>query len=96
MKTLAIVTAIGLSRCAALDSPAALDSAQGKPGRVQFTDVTAAAGIKFTHNSGRLGRKWLPETLGSGARVLRRRRRRLAGHLPRQQQGLDAARGANR
>ncbi|MEZ5283728.1 MAG: FG-GAP-like repeat-containing protein [Vicinamibacterales bacterium] len=28
--------------------------------------MTAAAGIRFTHNSGRAGRKWLPETLGSG------------------------------
>jgi hypothetical protein len=33
---------------------------------VRFTDVTATAGIKFTHNSGRAGKKWLPETLGSG------------------------------
>jgi hypothetical protein len=36
------------------------------PGDVTFTDVTAAAGIKFTHNSGRAGKKYLPETLGSG------------------------------
>jgi enediyne biosynthesis protein E4 len=34
---------------------------------VVFTDVTAAAGITFTHNSGRAGQKLLPETLGSGA-----------------------------
>ncbi len=33
---------------------------------VKFTDVTAAAGIKFTHNAGRTGKKWLPETMGSG------------------------------
>jgi hypothetical protein len=33
---------------------------------VRFTDATAAAGIKFTHNSGRAGKKWLPETMGSG------------------------------
>src|SRR5436190_16176724 len=33
---------------------------------VTFTDVTAAAGIKFVHNSGRAGQKFLPETLGSG------------------------------
>jgi hypothetical protein len=33
---------------------------------VHFTDVTAAAGIHFTHNSGRAGKKWLPETMGSG------------------------------
>ncbi|MDH4063961.1 MAG: CRTAC1 family protein [Acidobacteriota bacterium] len=36
------------------------------PPSVTFTDVTAAAGIRFTHNSGRAGKKWLPETLGSG------------------------------
>jgi len=33
---------------------------------VQLTDVTSAAGIHFTHNSGRAGKKFLPETLGSG------------------------------
>jgi hypothetical protein len=33
---------------------------------VRFTDVTAAAGIRFTHNSGRAGKKWLPETMGPG------------------------------
>ena len=32
----------------------------------QFTDVTAAAGIRFRHNSGAAGKKFLPETLGSG------------------------------
>lgn len=31
-----------------------------------FTDVTAQAGIHFTHNSGRAGKKYLPETLGAG------------------------------
>jgi len=31
-----------------------------------FTDVTAQAGIHFTHTSGRAGKKYLPETLGSG------------------------------
>src|SRR5436189_5477628 len=34
---------------------------------VRFTEITAAAGITFTHNSGRAGKKFLPETLGSGA-----------------------------
>src|SRR6185437_3206886 len=36
------------------------------PADVHFTDVTAAAGIHFTHNAGRTGKKWLPETMGSG------------------------------
>jgi hypothetical protein len=34
--------------------------------RVRFTDVTAQAGIRFVHNSGRNGKKWLPQTMGSG------------------------------
>jgi hypothetical protein len=37
------------------------------PGAVHFTDITQSAGIKFRHNSGRTGKKYLPETLGSGA-----------------------------
>jgi hypothetical protein len=36
------------------------------PAAVQFTDVTAAAGIRFRHNTGRSGKKYLPETLGAG------------------------------
>jgi enediyne biosynthesis protein E4 len=31
-----------------------------------FTDVTARAGIRFRHESGAFGRKYLPETMGSG------------------------------
>jgi enediyne biosynthesis protein E4 len=45
--------------------PGAEPAAQ--PGGVTFTDVTRPAGIRFVHNSGRAGQKWLPETLGSGA-----------------------------
>ena len=40
------------------------------PAAVTFTDVTASAGIRFHHNSGAFGRKYLPETMGSGAAVL--------------------------
>ena len=45
---------------------AALVIVDAAPPAVTFTDVTATAGIKFTHNSGRAGKKFLPETLGSG------------------------------
>jgi hypothetical protein len=31
-----------------------------------FRDVTAQAGIHFTHNNGAFGKKWLPETMGPG------------------------------
>jgi hypothetical protein len=36
------------------------------PAQPVFTDVTSAAGIKFIHNAGKAGKKWLPETMGSG------------------------------
>jgi len=39
-------------------------------GGTHFTDITQSAGIKFKHNSGRAGRKFLPETLGAGAAFL--------------------------
>ena len=37
---------------------------------IVLTDVTAQAGIRFVHNSGAFGKKYLPETLGAGAVVL--------------------------
>jgi hypothetical protein len=37
---------------------------------VTFTDVTAAAGIRFKHTSGAFGKKYLPETLGGGGAFL--------------------------
>jgi hypothetical protein len=36
----------------------------------EFVDVTAAAGIRFRHNNGAFGGKYLPETMGSGAAFL--------------------------
>ena len=37
---------------------------------IQFVDVTAAAGLTFTHTNGAFGRKYLPETMGSGGAFL--------------------------
>ena len=45
---------------------AALAAEPAAPAEPVFTDVTAHAGIRFTHNSGRAGKKYLPETMGSG------------------------------
>ena len=39
-------------------------------GGIKFEDVTASAGIRFTHNNGAFGKKWLPETMGSGVAFL--------------------------
>src|SRR5260370_36755253 len=36
-------------------------------GPIEFTDVTARANIHFKHNTGAFGKKYLPETMGSGA-----------------------------
>jgi hypothetical protein len=59
-------------------APAPVHEAQAEPalapgslptrpsGPVQFTDVTAQAGIRFKHNSGAFGKKYLPETMGNG------------------------------
>jgi len=37
---------------------------------VTFTDVTTGAGINFVHHNGGFGKKYLPETIGSGALFL--------------------------
>src|SRR5579863_6189779 len=34
--------------------------------QIQFRDITSQAGIRFIHNNGAFGKKWLPETMGSG------------------------------
>jgi len=49
-------------------SPSPTPAAPLKP--VEFTDVTADAGIRFKHNNGAYGKKYLPETTGSGCAFL--------------------------
>jgi hypothetical protein len=39
-------------------------------GPIEFVDVTAQAGIRFKHNSGAFGKKYLPETIGAGGAFL--------------------------
>ena len=34
--------------------------------QITFRDITAQAGIRFTHNNGAFGKKYLPETMGPG------------------------------
>jgi hypothetical protein len=51
-------------------SPSASPSAPRPSGPVEFTDVSAPAGIHFKHNSGAFGKKYLPETLGAGGAFL--------------------------
>src|SRR5215831_13867302 len=53
-----LVAAVGMIALAATVPPTSA---------VRFTDITQPAGIRFKHNSGRAGKKYLPETMGSGA-----------------------------
>lgn len=46
--------------------PALVTPAPRPSGPVRLTDVTSAAGIHFRHHSGAFGKKYLPETMGSG------------------------------
>ena len=39
-------------------------------GPIEYTDVSAQAGIRFKHNSGAFGKKYLPETMGNGGAFL--------------------------
>jgi hypothetical protein len=59
-----------LGGAAALGAVTAL-AAQGPPTApapvVRLADVTAAAGVGVTHDNGAAGKKYLPETMGSGA-----------------------------
>jgi enediyne biosynthesis protein E4 len=41
-------------------------SASRPSGPIEFTDVTVQAGIHLKHNTGAFGKKYLPETMGSG------------------------------
>ena len=50
-------------------APPAGSPAVGAPA-VTFADITAKAGIQFQHVSGAAGKKWLPETMGSGCAFL--------------------------
>jgi hypothetical protein len=48
-------------------STQAAENSKRPSGPIQFVDVTAQAGISFKHNNGAFGKKYLPETMGSGA-----------------------------
>ena len=58
-----------LAAGAVLLLPLWLVGQQGGPG-AQLVDVTRTMGIQFVHNSGAAGKKYLPETMGSGGAFL--------------------------
>ncbi len=66
-KRLAVLTACLAQGCATPEEQAGKTATEAVRVTVAFTDVTQEAGIRFEHHNGRSGRKYLPETLGSGA-----------------------------
>lgn len=65
---LAAVSALALSEFFAALAAAPVVAAAAQA--VVFVDVTAQAGIAFRHFSGATGKKYMPETMGSGVAVL--------------------------
>jgi hypothetical protein len=61
------VAMVSVMSAATLQEPIA---ARLSSDRLTFSDVTRAAGLNFRHNSGAFGKKYLPETLGSGGAFL--------------------------
>jgi enediyne biosynthesis protein E4 len=51
-------------------APPAAPSAPPPPIPIVYTDVTREAGITFVHDNGAFGKKYLPETMGSGLAFL--------------------------
>jgi len=74
LRAVAVACVIGLPVVprAHARQPAVPPPLQGAPAAaaVTFRDVTASAGIRFRHNNGAFGRKYLPETMGSGIAFL--------------------------
>ena len=57
---------VTIATAAALPLAGPAQTTQTSSTRVQFNDVTETAGIRFQHNTGAFGEKYLPETMGSG------------------------------
>jgi len=62
--------ACALSLALGLGLTSAAQSQQTSPTKIHFEDITHSAGIHFTHNNAASGKKWVPETMGSGVAFL--------------------------
>ena len=62
--------ACALSLALGLGLTSAAQSQQTSPNKIHFEDITHSAGIHFAHNNAASGKKWLPETMGSGVAFL--------------------------
>jgi len=59
-------TSAATSRLSSEVAPQAPAETKRPAGPIEFVDVTNQAGIHFKHNTGAFGKKYLPETMGSG------------------------------
>jgi enediyne biosynthesis protein E4 len=62
--------ACALSLALGLSFTSTAQSQRTSPTQIHFEDITRSAGIHFTHNNAASGKKWLPETMGSGVAFL--------------------------
>ena len=65
----ALSLALGLTATSPAQSQQSQQSPQSSPAppsKIHFEDITHAAGLHLTHNNAASGKKWLPETMGSG------------------------------
>jgi hypothetical protein len=67
---LIFVTAFGNSFSATRKKVPSASTSEAAASGVYFEDITRAAGVHFVHNNGAFGKKWLPETMGSGVAFL--------------------------
>ena len=61
-----VITAAAGTHAVRAEGPQKGNQAAAPISGLHFEDVTRAAGIHFTHNTGTFGKKWLPETMGPG------------------------------
>jgi len=60
------LTALGAALVLAVAAALASGSSSDPASAVTFRDITQQSGIRFVHNNGAFGKKFLPETLGPG------------------------------
>jgi hypothetical protein len=63
---LALVGGLAVGGCGMHRSGAPATAAAASRPAIRYQEVTRAAGIRFRHVNGGFGRKWMPETMGSG------------------------------
>src|SRR5450631_3415412 len=69
-RNLPFLLALALAACAktppAPVSPTPAPEPTKVASSIRFEDVTKASGVSFVHVNGAAGKKWMPETMGSG------------------------------